>query len=307
MTSAIQTGELYGVVFNIMRFCLHDGPGIRTTVFLKGCPLACRWCHNPESRAPEPAVMYVGERCLLCGDCIEACPEGAISRGAETMLRSAACTACGTCVEVCVAEARAVAGRRMTVRQAVAEIERDVVFFDESGGGVTFSGGEPLAQPRFLEALLEACRVRRIHTVLDTCGLAEPGSFLRIAGKADLVLYDLKFIDAAKHRASTGATNEAILANLAALARAGRPLVVRVPVIPGINDGDEELAAVAALLLRLGVPRIDLLPYHKIGVNKYARLNLQYQLPGLEPPAAARMEELAGGLRRQGFTIRIGG
>lgn len=307
MTSAIQIGQLSGVVFNIMRFCLHDGPGIRTTVFLKGCPLACWWCHNPESRAPEPAVMYVRERCLLCGDCLAACPQGAISRGADTMLRSAACTACGTCVDVCMAEARALAGRRMTVRQAVAEIERDVIFFDESGGGVTFSGGEPLAQPQFLEALLEACLQRRIHTVLDTCGLAEPSSFLRIAAKAGLVLYDLKFIDAARHRASTGATNEVILANLEALARAGRPLVVRVPVIPGINDGGEDLAGVAALLRRLGLTRIDLLPYHKIGINKYARLNLPYQLEGLEPPAAARMEELAGGLRREGFTVRIGG
>lgn len=300
-------GEPAGIVLNIMRFCLHDGPGIRTTVFLKGCPLSCWWCHNPESQSPKPALMYLRERCRLCGDCILVCPRHAISRGEVTMLRSAACAVCGACVDACLAGARAIAGRRMTVSEVVAEIERDTVFFDESGGGVTFSGGEPLSQPVFLDALLEACRRLRIHTVLDTCGLAEPRSFSRIASKADLVLYDLKLLDAERHRACTGGPNEPIVANLEGLARAGRPVVVRVPVVPGVNDSDAEFAAILLLLRRLGLNRIDLLPYHKIGIDKYARLNLKYQLPAIEPPAAARMQQLAGALGQQGFIVRIGG
>ena len=169
------------MIFHIMRFSLHDGPGIRTAVFFKGCPLSCWWCHNPESQNAEPEVLYSADRCRLCGDCSAACPHGAIERIADRMTVTDECRRCGTCVDACGAEARSVAGRTMTVSEIVAEAERDLVFFDESGGGVTFTGGEPFAQPELLEALLHACRQRRIHTTIETCGAAARDSVLRIA------------------------------------------------------------------------------------------------------------------------------
>ena len=299
--------EQSGVVFNIMRFSLHDGPGIRTTVFLKGCPLACSWCHNPESLRPAPEIVYFPERCRLCGDCIAACPASAITLWGKALLRSPACRACATCVDVCLAGARELAGKCMTVSEALRELERDVIFFDESGGGVTVSGGEPLSQPWFVEALLAGCRERRIHTALDTCGFAPRDVLLRVAAKADLVLFDLKSMDPETHLMHTGVSNRAILENLEALAASGLELVVRLPIIPGINDGDEEVDRAAALLSRLLVRRVDLLPYHRIGADKYKRLGLSYSLAELEPPSPARMAQIADKLERAGLTVKQGG
>ncbi len=236
-------GGCSGVVFNIMRFALHDGPGIRTTVFLKGCPLSCWWCHNPESQEFAPSPMYFANRCRLCYDCVAACTNGALAFEDGRPVTSPECTRCGDCAEACVAGARELAGRRVTASEVLAECERDVVFYDESGGGVTVSGGEPLSQPEFTEALLAGCRERHIHTALDTCGFADRESALRVSRAADLVLYDLKLLDSAAHRKYTGVPSEPILANLAALTEAGRNLIVRVPLIPGVNDDRESLAS----------------------------------------------------------------
>ena len=299
--------EPSGVVFNIQRFSVNDGPGIRTTVFFKGCPLSCWWCHNPESQSFRPALLYFPERCRLCGQCVDFCPNQAVSLCDGHMAISMACTACGSCVDLCRAGARELAGRRMTVSGLAREIEKDVLFFDESGGGATFSGGEPLSQPRFLEALLRACRARGIHTAIETCGFAPPRTVAAVAAEADLVLYDLKLVDSAKHKAFTGRSNEVILMNLAALARTGRPLVVRVAVIPDVNDSEEDLRQVASFLQSIGVHRLDLLPYHQTGLAKYQRLNRPYRLAGLAPPPVERMEQIAAGFERQGFTARIGG
>jgi pyruvate formate lyase activating enzyme len=295
------------VVFNIMRFALHDGPGIRTTVFLKGCPLSCWWCHNPESLRPAPEIVYFPERCRLCGDCIPACPAGAIELRGRTLLRSQACRSCGACVEACLAGARELAGRRMTVSEVLREVERDAVFFDESGGGVTLSGGEPLAQPWFAEPLLAGCRERRIHTTLDTCGFAPRSDFLRVAARADLVLFDLKLTDPDRHLKYTGVSNQVILENLEALSRTGRALVVRVPVIPGVNDDDEEVERLAGLLSDRGIRRVDLLPYHRIGADKYRRFGLSYRMAELEPPSPACMARIAEKLARAGLDVRQGG
>lgn len=300
--------EPAGLVFNIQRFSLHDGPGIRTAVFLKGCPLNCWWCHNPESQSFKPALMYFSERCRLCGECVSVCPQHAVTLNDGHISISADCRACGSCVDLCRAGAREIAGHRYTVSEMMREIEKDVIFYDESGGGVTFTGGEPLAQPQFVVSLLQACRKRGIHTTLETCGYVQAAVFAVAAPQADLVLFDLKLMDSDKHREYTGRGNELILANLKALVRSRRAFVVRVPVIPGVNDGEEELQGIAEFLSGAGVRRIDLLPYHQTALPKYRRLHMPYRLPeDLVPPAPTRMEAIAAGFASRGLDSRIGG
>jgi pyruvate formate lyase activating enzyme len=211
------------------------------------------------------------------------------------------------CVSACVSGARDIAGRRISVPEALSEIERDTVFFEESGGGVTISGGEPLSQPAFTEALLAACRARRIHTALDTSGFAPRDVALRVSLQADLVLYDLKLVDAAAHQKYTGAPNEPILANLAALVEAGRNVVVRLPLIPGINDTPEEIRSLTGLAARLGLRRIDVLPYHHIGMDKYQRLAIEPRLGAVQPPPPAEVSRFAGEFSSRGFQVTIGG
>jgi pyruvate formate lyase activating enzyme len=299
--------EASGVIFHIMRFSLHDGPGIRTAVFFKGCPLSCWWCHNPESQNSAPEVLYSADRCRLCGDCAAACPHGAIERTAARMTVTGDCRLCATCVDACGAEARSVAGRTMTVTEIVTEIERDVVFFDESGGGVTFTGGEPFGQPELLEALLHACRERRIHTTIETCGAATRETVLRLGGLADLILYDLKILDPSRHRQYTGASNRHILENLEALVTAGRPVTVRLPVVPGINDGPADVRAACDYLAKLNLTRVDLLPYHRAGAEKYRRLGREYRLVQTAPPTDAAMAAMAAEMEAVGIPVRIAG
>ena len=298
-----------GVVFDVKRFSIHDGPGIRTTVFFKGCPLRCQWCHNPEGQAPAPELMLRAERCIGCGACVSVCTQGAISMDGDVASTDREkCAVCGACVEVCYAEAREVAGREVTVAQTMGEIERDIPFFDESGGGVTFSGGEPLLQPAFLLALLRACREKEIHTAVDTCGFFTWETLDSIRQYVDLFLYDLKLMDDARHREFTGVSNELSLGNLQALSQWGHNIVLRVPIIPGINDDDEnirETAAIAAALPRL--KRVDLLPYHHTGLEKYNRFDRVYTLPQTRPPSDERMAELEETLRGFGLQVRIGG
>jgi len=266
--------ERRGLIFNMMRFCLHDGPGTRTTVFFKGCPLSCWWCHNPEGRSAKPELVLFENRCVLCGECLAACPHGAVVEEAGAMRTTEACRACGTCVERCAAGARELAGRWMSVAEVLEEVEKDRLFWDESGGGISFSGGEPFFQPRFLEPLLDACRARRIHTAVETCGYVNRDLLLRLAGKIDLFLFDLKLLDSEKHRAHTGKGNEFILANLRALAGAGRKVIARYPVIPGVNDDAENVRRMISLLGTLGLTRLHLLPFHTTGAAKYQRLRM---------------------------------
>lgn len=301
------TEEVRGFVFNLMRFCLHNGPGIRTTVFLKGCPLACDWCQNPEGQSPKQEVAYFLERCIVCGDCIRACPENALQLSDHVVRDPELCRLCGTCVEACQAGAREVVGRSMSVPEVLAEIMRDEVFFDESGGGVTISGGEPLTQAAFVEALLIGCRERRIHTALDTCGFASPSVLRRVSEYVDLFLYDLKLMDSEQHQRYTCAKNDLILANLNMLAESGKAVIVRVPVIPGINDTAENIEALSRFLLPLGLQDIDLLPYHRIGTGKYERLRMTYTLRQVVPPTAEHVDSIAARLTHDGFKVRIGG
>ena len=297
-SSAAATGR----VFNIQRYSLHDGPGVRTTVFLKGCPACCLWCHNPESQSFDPEILVLETRCVSCGTCATVCANGAPSPG------SSLCTACGACVEACPAGARQLAGRDTTVDEVMEEVLRDRVFYDESGGGVTFSGGEPLAQPAFLASLLAACRAASLHTAVDTCGFAPRERLLALAPLVDLFLFDVKLVDDDRHRALTGLEAAPILDNLRALAAAHGSVWVRVPVVPGHTDAEADVAATAALVASLpAVRKVCLLPYHRTGAAKASRLGRPYPLPDLSPPPPARLETLAALFRDRGLAVQIGG
>lgn len=296
-----------GMVFNVMHYALHDGPGIRTVVFLKGCPLACQWCHNPESQERSAQLMIMAERCIGCGDCVEACPAGAAVLVDGVPGATDACTACGACVDVCLARARTMAGGMMSVEGVMSEVMRDRVFFEESGGGVTFSGGEPFAQSAFLRGLLEACTLEGISTAVETSGMVGQGELLNAAGAVGIFLYDIKHMDTAQHRKWTGAGNEMILSNLAALARVHPHITIRFPVIPGVNDGRDNLERMIAMMQGLGLREIDLLPYHRMGTDKYARLGRMYQLVELETPSTEHMDRIRSVFASAGIEAKVGG
>ena len=298
-----------GMVFDIKRFSIHDGPGIRTTVFFKGCPLSCWWCHNPESQATEPEMMFRENRCIRCRACQAVCKQSAISWDGDVISTDMEkCTLCGVCVEACYAEAREMIGREMTVAQVMAEIERDIAFYDESAGGATFSGGEPLWQRDFLLDLLRACQEKEIHTAVDTCGFATWETVDSVREYVDLFLYDLKLMNDARHQKFTAVSNELILSNLRALAEWGENIILRVPIIPGINDDDESLRQLGAFAATLpDVNRISLLPYHPTAVEKYKLLQKTCGLQGVSPPSDGRMAEIAEILSEFGLQVKIGG
>jgi pyruvate formate lyase activating enzyme len=298
-----------GLVFNIQKYSVQDGPGIRTTVFLKGCPLCCEWCHNPESQSARPQVIVLENRCIACGQCRETCTFAATLGGAGPLPREIeGCTLCGECVDACPTSARQIVGKRMAVDEVMDEITRDRIFYDDSCGGITFSGGEPLAQPAFLKELLIACHTRGLRTAVDTCGFACTDLILEIARLTDLVLFDLKLMDDARHRKHTGVSNAPILANLKALDQVHNRIWVRVPLIPGINDDTENLDATAHFVAALsGVQRVNVLPYHKTAVEKFRRLGMVYRLGPVEPPSAERVEAALQRFRAVGLEAVVGG
>jgi len=298
-----------GIVFNVQRYSIHDGPGIRTTVFFKGCPMGCEWCHNPESRAETPELSLLPSRCVACGACVEACPHAAVvQRNGTIETDRSHCTACGACAEVCPSGARSLLGSRMSAEQLLAEVDRDRVFYEESDGGVTFSGGEPLAQAEFLLECLGACKQRGLHTAVDTAGYAPAETLWRVARLTDLFLYDLKLMDDARHREHLGVSNTLILDNLRGLCERGFPTWLRLPLIPGINDDEPNLAATADFVGALkGPPPVHLLPYHRIGSTKYEQLGLRYSLPGIDPPTDAMLAAVVRRLRARGLDVKIGG
>lgn len=299
-----------GRIFDIKRYSIHDGPGIRTTVFLKGCGLRCQWCHNPESVDPGPDLMHWPSRCVRCDSCIQACPLGAIAKDAAgaVAIDRAKCDLCGRCAEACLYDAMQIVGREMSVEEVLAEVEKDRIFYEQSGGGVTLSGGDPLVQPEFAAAVLDACRARGLHTALDTAGLAPGDAFERLAGRADLVLFDVKVVDEARHKAYTGAPNAAVLDNLRRLAAAGTETWVRIPVVPGINDDNDNVRRTIALLGSLGkVRRVGLLPYHAGGLDKAARIGRTAHFRRFEAPTEERLAALEDAFRAAGFDVRRGG
>lgn len=355
-----------GIIFDIKRFALHDGPGLRTTVFLKGCPLSCLGCHNPEGQRVGPELLFRPDRCTLCGDCIPACPNDAISfaepgpesPGAEALpggeeakgaggpgdpekqivVRWDRCDLTGACVQVCLPGALELVGQRKSVEEIMDLLEDDRIYFDESRGGVTFSGGEPFAQPDFLRDLLHGCREREIPVVLDTCGHVAPETFRELAPQAHHLLFDLKLMDEERHEAFTGVHNRWILENLAWVGRgcpgpesgtpgsggpgaeAGQAAVggsgggrcpsftVRIPLIPGVNDDADNLRSTADFLLELPRrPTVDVLPYHRLGVDKYSRTGRKYQLEGVTPPPRRSVGEAVGILVNAGLNVTVRG
>ena len=298
-----------GRIFNIMRFSTHDGPGIRTTVFLKGCPLSCWWCHNPENWTHVPSEVYIKDRCTGCGACVEACPGQALAPGPDGIRADPErCRHCGACVAACPAEARERTGWTVGLEELLATVERDIPFYDQSGGGVTFSGGEPLAQPEFLLAALEQCGRRDMHRTVDTSGYAEAEVLLRAARTTDLFLYDLKAMDPEAHRRCTGVYNERILENLRLLSESGAAVRIRVPLVPGVNDDAANLAALGEFVSGLPCRHpVDLLPYHATARAKYARLGLPYAAPDTAVPSPESLAAARDRLVKYDLLVSIGG
>lgn len=299
----------HGVVFNIQRYSVHDGPGIRTTVFLKGCPLECAWCHNPEGISPRREMVVMEGRCMECGECRTVCPFGQeLTEDGPLPVSDTRCTLCGACVEVCPTGARQVVGREMTVSEVLAEIRKDRVFIEESGGGVSFSGGEPLMQPAFLAALLTDCRAEGLHTAVDTCGMVRTEELLKIAALTDLFLYDLKLMDDARHLQYTGVSNRVILENLRALGGVHSRIWVRVPLVPGVNDDRPSLESMAQFVAGVpGVRQVNVLPFHRTGLAKARRVGRTDQLEGVATPSAAAVEDALAVFRERGLDARAGG
>ena len=302
--------EIKGHIFDIKKFAVHDGPGIRTTIFFKGCPLSCLWCHNPEGISPDQEIMVFPERCLAgCRDCVGACPKKAIvKKGRRIVLDRNICDGCGLCAAVCPAEALQMAGRRVTAGEAVEELSRDTAFYRSSGGGITCSGGEPLLQPLFLQALLRACRKQNLHTAVDTCGHAPFGVFEKILPLTDLFLYDLKIMDEGRHRRLTGVSNRLIIENLQKLSLLAPHLAIRVPLVPGCNDAPSDLAELADFCASLpGRHPVHLLPYHRSGSGKHRRLGREAALAETHSPSPAAVQRAGGIFSKRKLTVKIGG
>lgn len=298
-----------GMVFNIQRYSLHDGPGIRTTVFLKGCPLNCLWCHNPEGISPRREISLAAGRCIECGACVEACPfsETAAIDG-RLPVNHESCDQCGQCSDACPTGGRQLIGRTMSVPEVMAELRKDRVFHDESGGGVTISGGEPLSQPGFTIGLLGTCRSEGVHVALDTTGFGRSSHLLEAAALADLVLYDLKAMDDARHLRLTGVSNRVILDNLKQLDRVHRNIWIRLPIVPGFNDDLHNLRQTADFIASLRhVTMVNLLPFHRTGVDKFDRLGKAHSLAGIEAPTAELMAEALSIFTDLGLPAKSGG
>ncbi|WP_406678378.1 glycyl-radical enzyme activating protein [Moorella sp. ACPs] len=302
-------GTETGVIFDIERNALVDGPGIRTVVFLKGCPLRCKWCHNPESQEPGPQLMYTKAFCVGCGECVVNCPEGAIIASQDGLkVNKELCNLCGECIRVCFAKAWSVVGENYTVEEVIQQVKKSASFFRFSGGGVTISGGEPFFQFDFLLSLLKSLRAEGYHVAVDTSGYTSPERLEEVAKYTDLFLYDLKHYDSQQHVRLTGVDNKIILENARRLSFLGKKVIIRVPVIPGMNDTDDNLKRIALFTSQLpGVSDVELLPFTKLGASKYQRLQIDNPCEGISPPSENRMKELAAYFAAVGLNVAIGG
>jgi pyruvate formate lyase activating enzyme len=298
-----------GKIFAIKKYAIHDGPNIRTTIFFKGCPLRCAWCHNPEGIDPEISTIWLKDKCVHCSECIEKCPELALSSGGKGLIRDeGVCAGCSVCVDVCPALAHENVGREMSVDEVMAEIEKDIPFFDQSEGGVTFSGGEPLMQQRFLMKLLKSCGKRSIHRVVDTSMHAATELILEAAGEIELFLIDLKHMDSAVHKKYTGVGNSLILTNIKKLAETGAQINFRIPLIKGVNADSRNLHQSAVFISSLpGEYTVDLLPYHSIAAAKYTKLGMINHGDQFSKIDKDIMSQSINIFKNMGLNVQVGG
>jgi len=298
---------LTGIIFNIQRFSIQDGPGIRTTVFMKGCPLRCPWCSNPESQNKFPEIAHSDSLCDKCGRCVEVCEFQAISLNDNGVkIDRETCTGCGKCIEVCTPGALKCYGKETPLEEVYQEVIRDVPFYQDSGGGVTAGGGEPLSQADFVAELFKRCQDAGINTCLDTCGYAASSALEKVLPHTNLALFDVKLMDPSAHQKVTGKSNERILRNLELVAASGVPVIVRIPVIPGINDSQENITDTARYVTNInGLGEINLFPYHRFGESKYAMLDRQYSLGELTTPQHSHIEELVNIVKSFGLECQI--
>lgn len=277
-----------GLIFDIKHYAINDGPGIRLTLFFKGCPLSCRWCHNPESISPQIQKMYSRQKCIGAGECIKVCPENALTLTLDGLVTNwNKCTLCGKCVQACPSKAIEISGQIISEEQLIKTIESESLFFDQSGGGITFSGGEPLMQHKILLQLLEECGKRHIHRVVDTSLFSQSEIVKQVAEKTDLFLVDLKHMDNEKHKKYTGVSNHLILKNIQMLSTLGSDFWIRIPLIAGINADEENIRASASFLSNLNwnSKLLNLLPYHDIGKNKHKKLGSDYNSNSMAEPS----------------------
>ncbi|MBN2246621.1 MAG: glycyl-radical enzyme activating protein [Candidatus Aminicenantes bacterium] len=299
------------IVFDIKHYAIHDGPGIRTTVFFKGCPLNCVWCHNPEGIKPEPEIFLRSHLCAEgCTTCLAVCPQKALSKpdNSSVVIDRMKCDLCGSCESACSYGALEVVGKEMTVAEIMKEVEKDRIFFEESGGGVTLSGGEPLSNPAFLEPFLMQLKRKNIHVVADTSGFFNYEKSLSILENIDLFLFDLKIMDPLKHKEYTGQSNDLILENLKRISRSGKPVAARIPLIADINDSEKNIKETCEYLRKLdNIIRIHLLPYHRGGEAKHKRLGKAELLSGFKSPSEEKINAIKKIISEYGFSVRIGG
>ncbi len=299
--------NMEGVLFNIQRYSLHDGPGIRTIPFFKGCPLSCKWCSNPESHRPQPELIYKKSDCVHCGKCLDACPQQALSPNNPFFIDRDLCIQCGKCIDACPTGALEMKGKRMTVEQVMHELKKEENLFRRSGGGVTLSGGEPLAQPEFATELLKACKEKGWHTAIETTGYTSKEVIDKVFPWIDLALTDIKAINPKIHKENTGVDNTPILENLIRISYITK-VVVRVPVIPEVNDNPEEIKAIAEFTkLMSGVDTIHLLPYHNYGENKYTLLGKEYPMGDTQKSPEEKIKSFKEIIESLGLHCHIGG
>ncbi len=296
------------VIFNIQRFSLHDGPGIRTTVFMKGCPLKCFWCANPESQEVNPNLIVRNIQCKRCGACINACPHEAIRMGesGEREIDWEKCDHCLVCVDACIYQSMNRCGEYMGIKEVVDEVIRDEAFYVNSGGGVTLSGGEPLLQIEFAAQLLKSFKAKGLHTAVDTCGFVSGSGIETILPFVDLFLWDIKHLDGKKHARSTGVSNDRILKNLERVASNKNKIWLRVPLIDGFNDDLEHIRQIAGLGKKIGAQKISLLPYHEGGKSKCRQIGRPYAWIESGTPSQAKIETLKETIEKEGMAAGIG-